>query len=128
VHPFLSAAWFSAVDRIRSEAGELNLPASVRELIVNIETSDGPEGEVRAHLAHGALQRGFSPQAATTLRMQYRLAHQAFVSRDHAALVRAYMAGELRVEGDVMRLLALRSEAQEPELLKLLEQIEKITI
>jgi len=127
VHAFLSAEWFSAVERILSEAGELGLPASARDLVVNLEVRDGPEGEVRAHLAQGTLGRGFAAQAPATLRMKYRLAHRAFVGRDRAALVQAYMVGELQVEGDVMRLLALRGEGHPPKLREVLEEIERIT-
>jgi hypothetical protein len=126
-HVFLSEEWFAAVQRIRSEVGELELPADLEAFVVNVEVSGGPQGSVEAHLYKGALERGFAPRADATLRMPYALAQRAFLGRDASALISAYLSGELRAEGDFTRLLALQRTAQAPTGRALLERIAQVT-
>jgi hypothetical protein len=126
-HRFLSPEWFTEVARIRAELGDLQLPASVRELVIDVEVSDAPEGTIQAHVLEGTLVPGFAEHAELKLRLPYRVAHELFVSRDPAAGLRAYMSGQLQVQGNVMQLMNLHQAGETPESRRLLDRISAIT-
>jgi hypothetical protein len=126
-HSFLSTQWFTEVARIREEIGDLGLPPRVRELVVNLEVSDGPDGTVQAHVVGGALARGLASRATATLRLPFRIAHRLFVQRDRSAGLQAFLAGQIQVEGDFGALLELHSSGETAETRELLERISAIT-
>jgi hypothetical protein len=125
-HPFLSREWFSAVERIRAEIGDLGLPPEVRDVVINLEVRDTPEGTVEAHFAGTAIARGFASNALTTVRVPYRVARM-FVSQDRTGLVQAFLSGQIVVEGDFGPLMALQGRRETPQSRTLIERVSAIT-
>ena len=126
-YPFLSEKWFAEVARIREEMGDLGLPPSVRELLVDLEISDGPEGTVKAHVAGGAIAPGPAAHAPTRLRVPYDVAQKVLISRDGAAAVQAFMAGQAKFEGDLGQLMAALKSLTAALKGELLDRITAIT-
>jgi hypothetical protein len=108
-HPFLSDAWFDAVESLRDKAPPS--PEEVADLAVNMVVTGGPEGDRMLHFADGRFDRGLAPGAPTTLIVPHRVARAMLVDVDPTAAIEAFMKGEIRVEGDLSRLLELQQSA-----------------
>lgn len=107
---FLSDEWFAEVDRIRAEAGEEG--AITGDLVLNIVVEEGPDGHIEIHSKGGQMERGLAADAPTTLRLPYAVAYAMFIKADQAAATQAFMSGQIKVEGDMSKLMALQSQPQ----------------
>jgi hypothetical protein len=105
-HPFLSDAWFDAVESLRDKAPAA--PEDVADIAVNMVVTGGPEGERTLHFAGGRFDRGLVDGAPTTVTVPHRVARSMLVDLDPGVALTAFMAGEIRVEGDLTRLLELQ--------------------
>src|SRR5581483_814111 len=80
----------------------------VADLAVNMVVTGGPDGERALHFAAGRFDRGLVDGAPTTVTVPHRVARSLIVDLDPAAAVTAFMTGEIRVEGDLARLMELQ--------------------
>ncbi|HZQ76905.1 MAG TPA: SCP-2 sterol transfer family protein [Acidimicrobiia bacterium] len=103
---FLSDEWFDAVEALRDKAPAA--PEDVADLAVNMVVTGGPDGERALHFAAGRFDRGLVDGAPTTVTVPHRVARSLIVDLDPAAAVTAFMTGEIRVEGDLARLMELQ--------------------
>ena len=103
---FLSDEWFDAVEALRDKAPAA--PEDVADLAVNMVVTGGPDGERALHFAAGRFDRGLVDGAPTTVTVPHRVARSLIVHLDPAAAVTAFMTGEIRVEGDLARLMELQ--------------------
>ena len=125
-HAFLSDDWFSEVDALIAAAGDLQIPPAMKEVEVNI-TVTAPEGNTELFLKDGLFVRGHRAGVATTLTLASDLARKIFVDGDAAAGTQAFFAGEIKVDGDLAKLVAMQTvEPSEPQR-KLTRQIAAIT-
>jgi|SRR5581483_6067338 len=107
--PFLSDAWFDAVEALRDKAPAP--PEEVAGVAVNMVVTGGPEGDRTLHFADGRFDRGLVDGAPTTVTVPHRVARSMLVDLDPAVAITAFMSGEIRVEGDITRLLELQQSA-----------------
>jgi hypothetical protein len=105
-YPFLSDAWFDAVEALRDKAPAA--PEEIADIAVNMVVTGGPEGDRTLHFADGRFDRGLVEGAPTTVTVPHRVARSMLVDLDPEVAITAFMTGEIRVEGDVSRLLALQ--------------------
>jgi hypothetical protein len=125
-HAFLSAEWFSEVDALIAAAGDLQIPPAMKEVEINIIVTS-PEGNTELFLKDGLFVRGHRAGVATTLTLTADLARKIFVDGDAAAGTQAFFAGEIKVEGDLAKLVAMQTvEPSEPQK-RLTRQIAAIT-
>ena len=122
-HPFLSEDWFTAVKAL--EAPEP--PAVLSGLLVNMEVTDGPDGDVRLHLDSGKFEPGHVEGAATTVSVPYGVAKQMFIDQDQAAAMQAFMSGKIKVTGDMTKLMSLQMVQPTPEQLAFQAKIVDLT-
>jgi len=108
-YPFLSDAWFDAVEALRDEAPAA--PEEVADIAVNMVVTGGPDGDRALHFAQGRFDRGLVEGAPTTVTVPHRVARSMLVDLDPNAAITAFMSGEIRVEGDITRLMELQSSA-----------------
>ena len=106
-HPFLTEPWFDAVEELRSE--QPNAPAALADTTINITVVGGPEGDVDVHLAGGAFDRGHTDGAPTKLTVPYDTAKKLFIDGDQSAAMQAFMSGQIKVEGDMTKVMALQT-------------------
>jgi hypothetical protein len=109
MHAFLSAEWFSAVDKLVDEAGDLQIPEAMRAAEINVTVTSGG-GELHAYVRDGRLFRGHRDGAPTSIRLGEALAREVFVEADTAAGIQAFLAGELVATGDLKQLVAMQME------------------
>ncbi|HYT39228.1 MAG TPA: SCP-2 sterol transfer family protein [Acidimicrobiia bacterium] len=108
-YPFLSDAWFDAVESLRDEAPAA--PEEVADFAVNMVVTGGPEGDRALHFAEGRFDRGLVDGAPTTVTVPHRVARSMLVDLDPEVAITAFMTGEIRVEGDLTKLMELQQSA-----------------
>lgn len=114
-YEFLSDDWFTKVDELIASAGDLQIPAEMKAVEVNI-TVTTPGGPRQLFLKDGLFARGHRDGAPTALTLSEELARKIFIDADTAAGVQAFLAGEMQVEGDLAKLVAMQTvEPSEPQ-------------
>jgi hypothetical protein len=107
VPQFLSERWFSEVERIRAEAGDIPIPESIKSIKLNIVVTEHPEGEKQMHMASGDFHQGLIEDAPTKLTVPFPVA-KAIFDGDQQAGMQAFMSGEIKVEGDMSVLMQMQ--------------------
>jgi len=127
-HSFLSDDWFTAAKQIRDEAGDISPPGG-DEITLNVTVTGAPDGDMELHLADGKFDRGHVPDAPTKATVPYAVARQLFVDGDQQAAMQAFMGGQLKVEGDISKLMMMQSAAlaPNPAQLELQRKLREIT-
>ena len=129
-HPFLSDEWFAAVEKLVDEHGA-DAPAA-HPVVVNVVVTDTPFGEER-HMHMGAkdgkgeMGIGLIDDADVTLTTDYGTAKDVFVSGNPQAGMQAFMAGKVKVQGDMTKLMAMQQQAPDPNAQKMADRLKEIT-
>ena len=108
-YEFLSDEWFEAVEALRDKAP--SAPQEVADIAVNMVVTGGPDGDRTLHFAEGRFDRGLVDGAPTTVTVPHRVARSMLVDLDPEVAITAFMTGEIRVEGDISRLMELQQTA-----------------
>jgi hypothetical protein len=112
-YPFLSDDWLTEARRIRVEFKdrEHRIPVSVR---MNVIIQDAPfgEGTVNVHVdtSSGLLEMeiGHLEQPDLTITVGYDTAKALLVDGDFQAAMQAFLAGRIKVDGDITKMIALQ--------------------
>ena len=124
---FLTEEWFTKVHELRDAAGDLEVPDSLASVIININVDRDGGDPVQVHLASGNFERGHNDTAEVTLGVNETLARKIFLENDQAAGMQAFMAGEIKIEGDMTKLMALQTATPSDKQKALMKQIVEIT-
>ena len=104
-YQFLSDAWFDAAEKLIREHDPATPPAN---LVMNLEVADGDRvikffmGSKNGETLFG---KGTTDDADLTLSTDIDTARQVFVAGDQQAGMQAFMAGKVRVQGDMTKLM-----------------------
>jgi len=125
-HVFLSDDWFDAVEGLRDEMPEP--PAALKDLVINIVVAGGPDGDREIHMAGGQFERGLADGAPTKLTVPFDVAKSMFIDGNQQAGMQAFMSGQIKVEGDMSRLMAMQAAGgPTPEQVALQEKLKALT-
>ncbi|WP_022956865.1 SCP2 sterol-binding domain-containing protein [Perlucidibaca piscinae] len=124
---FLSQEWFAKVDQLTAAAGDLNVPASLANLVLNVTATGAPEGNVDMALNGGKFERGHNASAGTKLILPADLLRKIFLEGDAAAGMQGFMSGQIKVEGDMSKLMAMQSARPSEQQKALFKQILALT-
>jgi hypothetical protein len=113
-YAFLSDQWVSEAHRIRAEyqdrAPQIPIPVKMNLIVKEVPFGDGA---VQAHLdtTSGGLELDVAHLEGPdlTLTVDYPTARAILVESDPQAVMNAFMAGRIKVDGDITKLLALQS-------------------
>ena len=127
-YPFLSDDWFTAAKAVREEAGDIGPPGG-NDIKLNVTVVEGPMGDTQVHLANGVFDRGHVEDAPTKAIVPYDVARQLFVDGNPQAAMQAFMNGQLRIEGDISKIMAVQGAAMSPspEQRQLQDKLREIT-
>jgi len=124
---FLSDEWFAKVEEMRSAAGDLEVPEALANTVINVNVDREGSDAIQVHLKDGNFERGHNDAAEVTLGVNETLARKIFLENDQAAGMQAFMAGEIKIEGDMTKLMALQTATPSDKQKTLLKQIVEIT-
>jgi hypothetical protein len=110
-HEFLSDGWFEAVEAL----GPPPPPSGPDPGPINLVVTRAEGDDVQLHFAAGAMVRGLDAGAPTTLTTPYDVAKALFVKRDQQAAMQAFMSGQIKVEGDMSKIMSMGSATPTPE-------------
>jgi SCP-2 sterol transfer family len=104
---FLSDEWFDAVEILIAEHGA-EAPAH-QQVVVNMVITETPFGERQMHMGaregKGGMGKGHAEDADVTLTTDYITAKEVFISGNPQAGMQAFMAGKVKVQGDMTKLM-----------------------
>ena len=118
-YQFLSEAWLEEARSIRAEydGRGATIDQSIRMNLV-IGTVPFGEGTVEAHVdtSRGelVLDTGHIDAVDLTVTLDYDVAKAILVEGNPQAGIQAFMAGKIRVEGDIAKLMALQTMTPDP--------------
>ncbi|MDQ3738869.1 MAG: SCP2 sterol-binding domain-containing protein [Actinomycetota bacterium] len=132
-HPFLSDEWIKEARAIRARH-EDDAPAVPVSIKMNQVITDVPfgDGTVYSYLDTTSgvmlLELGQLDEPEVTITTDYETAKSIFVDQDFALAMQAFMGGKIRVQGDMMKLMALQAAAPvDAKAQVVAEQIKAIT-
>lgn len=131
-YPFLSDEWIAEAKKIREEqAGNApSIPHLVRMNQVVTEVPFG-EGDLHAHMdtTSGQLEMdlGHLETPDLTVTLDYVTAKAILVDGNPQAGMQAFMAGKIKVEGDMAKLMALQTTVPDATAQEVAQRIRDIT-
>lgn len=132
-HPFLSEEWMHAARAIRAKYAHLATRVEV-SLRINQVITHVPfgEGTVRAYMDTTSgdvdMELGALENPDATVTTDYETARKIFVEQDQAASMQAFMSGKIKVEGDMMKIMAMQTSLpQDDTALKIAAEVKDIT-
>ena len=107
-HTFLSDDWFTEAHKLREEAGDIGGDPNLQ---INLVVTGGPEGDKELHMANGEFGQGLVDGAPTKLTVPFDVAKATFVEGNQQAAMQAFMSGQVKVEGDMTKIMAMQAQA-----------------
>ena len=131
-HPFLSDEWIAAAKAIRDEYRGKTQP-SAHTVKMNQIITDVPfgSGTIEAHMDTSSgeleLDTGHMDDPDVTVTLDYDTAKAIFVDQNPQAGMQAFMAGKVKVQGDMTKMMAMQSGTPDPVAQEVAQRIADIT-
>ncbi|HLU42326.1 MAG TPA: SCP2 sterol-binding domain-containing protein [Microthrixaceae bacterium] len=131
-YKFLTEEWVAEAKAIRERhAGEASPPAHTMKMNQIITDVPFGDGTVHSHIdstgGEMKMDLGHLDDPELTVTLDYETAKAILVDGNPQAGMQAFMAGKIKVEGDMTKLMALQSGVVDPAALKVAEEIKAIT-
>lgn len=128
-HTFLSTEWFTAVAMIVEQHGDAG--GAHAETKVNLVITGTPfDSDIEFHMGNAEgralMGAGHIDGADVTLTTDYVTAAEVFVSGNPQAGMQAFMAGKVKVQGDMAKLMASQGGGGNPEMQSAIEAITNV--
>jgi hypothetical protein len=125
---FLSDEWLTEAQKLRAELGDGDGGAG-SDLTINVTVTGGPEGDRELHLQGGQFAGGHVDDSPTSLTVPFEVARKMFLEGDQQAAMQAFMSGQIKVQGDMTKLMAMQgsSPADTQAAAALAEKLKAIT-
>ncbi len=131
-YPFLSDEWIEEAHAIRAELRDVSSPIDnpVRMNLVVTEIPFGDE-DLEAHVDTTAgeleVDKGHVEDADLKITLDYFTAKAILVDRNPQAGMQAFMAGKIRIEGDMSKLMSLQAAPSHEHAEEVAERLRAIT-
>ena len=132
-YPFLSDEWVDEARKIRQEydgtAGTMT-----HEMRMNLVITDVPfgDGTIDAHLdtteGHLKLETGHIDPADLKVTLDYTTAKAILVEGNPQAGMQAFMAGKVKVEGDMAKLMMLQGAPPDEHAQEVAKRLREMTV
>jgi putative sterol carrier protein len=131
-YPFLSDEWLEAAKKIREEsAGSAAAPAHVVRMNQVITDVPFGEGTINAHMdtsdGEMKMDTGHLDNPDLTVTLDYPTAKAILVDGNPQAGMQAFMAGKIKVQGDMTKLMAMQQGTPDPAAAEIAAKIQAIT-
>jgi putative sterol carrier protein len=129
-YEFLSQQWMDAARAIREKYADqaAAVTTSIRMNQVITEVPDGVHSDstLRTYMdtSSGAIvmELGELEAPDLTVTTDYQTAYKIFVEQDQAAGMQAFMSGKIKVQGDMMKMMAMQTSMPQDEVAKTIAQ------
>lgn len=132
MYPFLSDEWLEAARALRHDYAD-RLPEVTIEVRLNQVITDVPFGEGTVHAyvdstdGNLELELGELDEPDVTLTTDYETAKAMIVDQDPATAMQSLMEGKIKVQGDLMKLMAMQAVPPNEASIELAAEIQSIT-
>jgi putative sterol carrier protein len=131
-HEFLSPEWVEAAKGLREQfEGEASPPAHTIKMNLVITEAPFQDDDIQAHMdtTGGDLQMdlGHLDDPELTVTVDWATAKAIFVDQNPQAGMQAFMAGKVKVQGDMTKLMAMQQQAPDPGAQKMADALKDIT-
>jgi putative sterol carrier protein len=131
-YKFLSDEWMEEAKKVREEfRGKGNPPAHavrMNQVITDVPFGDGT---INAHMDTSGgeleLDTGHLDNPDLTVTLDYETAKAIMVDQNPQAGMQAFMAGKIKVQGDMTKLMAMQSGPVDPTAQEVAARIKEIT-
>jgi putative sterol carrier protein len=129
---FLTDEWIAEAKRLREEVGPPASPPAhtvrMNQIITDVPFGDG---EVRVFMdttdGEVNLDLGELENPDLTVTVDYETAKAIIVDQNPQAGMQAFMAGKVKVQGDMTKLMAMQTAQPDPSALELSKKIQEMT-
>jgi putative sterol carrier protein len=130
-YDFLSDEWVAEARKIRAEFKHL-MPPVTNPVRINLVVNEVPDsGSIDAHVDTSSgdldIERGHLESAELTVTLDYETAKALLVEGNPQAAMSAFMAGKIRIDGDMSKLMAMQGTAALGDTTELASRIRAIT-
>ena len=113
-NPFLSDAWMTEAKAIRAkyegQTGKVTQSIRVNQIITDVPFGDGTVNSfIDTSSGDMVMDLGSLETPDVTVTTDYATAKKLFVDQDAAAAMQAFMGGKIKVQGDMMKMMALQT-------------------
>lgn len=131
-YPFLSDEWIAEAHAIRAEFDDtspgINHPVRMNLVVTEIPFGDGDlEAHVDTTGGELDIDKGHVDDADMKVTLDYVTAKAILVDRNPQAGMQAFMAGRIRVEGDMAKLMAIQTSPPDEHAEDIAERLRAIT-
>ena len=131
-YPFLSPEWTEAARAIRAEyeGKTAKIPHQVKmnQVITDVPFGDGT---INAHMDTSSgdlvMDEGHIDEPDVTVTLDYETAKAIFVEGNPQAGMQAFMAGKVKVQGDMTKLMAVQAQPPDATAQEIAGKIQEIT-
>ena len=124
---FLSDGWFTQAAKIQNDVNP-PVPAAIKDLKINMQVTGAPSGDVSFRMEAGKLVKGHAADAPTKLVIPFDTARAMLIDQNQQAVMSAFMSGQIRVEGDMAKLMQMQMAGPpSPEAQKVSQLIKEMT-
>jgi hypothetical protein len=133
-YPFLSEEWIAGVrkigDEARADGGGAQIPHAVKMNQVITEVPFG-SGTIEAHMDTSSgdmqMEMGHLETPDLTVTLDYDTAKAIFVDGNPQAGMQAFMAGKVKVQGDMTKLMAMQAAPPDANAQAFAQKIKEMT-
>lgn len=132
-NPFLSDEWMAEAKAIRSkyegQTGKVSQSIRVNQVITDVPFGSGTINSfIDTSSGDVVMDLGTLDAADVTVTTDYATAKKLFVDQDQAAAMQAFMGGKIKVQGDMMKMMAMQTAMPNDETAKTIaDEIKAIT-
>jgi len=132
-HPFLSPAWMDAArairEKYRDQAPKVSVVVRFNQVVTDVPFGDGV---IHSHMDTSSgemvMDLGHLEKVDATLTTDYVTARTIFVEQDPQKAMEAFLTGKVKVEGDMLKLMAMQTVMPQTDLgLVVAAEIKSIT-
>jgi putative sterol carrier protein len=132
-HPFLSDEWMTAAKAIREkyadQATKVTTSIRMNQIVTDVPFGDGT---VKSFLDTSSgdvvMELGELDTPDLTVTTDWDTARKIFVEQDQAAGMQAFMSGKIKVQGDMMKMMAMQTSMPQDAIAKqIADEIKAVT-
>ena len=131
-HPFLSQEWMDEARKVREEYKGKTPPIAhqvrMNQVITEVPFGDGTlESHMDTTSGELVMEEGHLDEVDLTVTLDYATAKAIFVEGNPQAGMQAFMAGKVKVQGDMTKLMAMQQTAPDATAAEIAKRIQEIT-